>query len=124
MPRTAAELQADGSVRTADGEDVTDAYRRGADHAVRLAGAARAVGAVLKARSPSCGCHEVYDGSFSGVRVPGQGVTAQALREAGLPVHDEDDVASGRAQHVEPARAHRPSDRQPTADAHRIGSKG
>jgi uncharacterized protein YbbK (DUF523 family) len=94
-PRPAAEIQPTGRVRTRSGEDVTDAYRRGADHAVRLAAAAGVEAAVLKARSPSCGCHEVYDGSFSRARVPGEGVTARALREAGLVVWSEEDVAAG-----------------------------
>jgi uncharacterized protein YbbK (DUF523 family) len=96
-PRSPAERQPDGSVRNVAGDDVTLAYRRGADHAVRLAASLGAVGAVLKARSPSCGCHEVYDGSFSRRRVPGEGVTAEALRTAGLPVADEDDAAHGVA---------------------------
>lgn len=92
-PRPAAELQADGSVRTADGEDVTDAYRRGAEAAVALASATGAEEAVLKARSPSCGCHEVYDGTFTRTKVRGEGVTARALREAGLRVRSEEDLA-------------------------------
>lgn len=94
-PRPAAEIQPSGRVATEDGTDVTDAYERGAAQAVRLAAAAGAAGAVLKARSPSCGCHEVYDGTFTRTRVPGEGVTARALREAGLPVWSEEDVAAG-----------------------------
>jgi uncharacterized protein YbbK (DUF523 family) len=94
-PRAAAEIQPSGRVRTAAGDDVTDAYERGAAHAVRLALTAGAAGAVLKARSPSCGCHEVYDGSFSRTRVPGEGVTARALRDAGVAVWSEEDVESG-----------------------------
>lgn len=93
-PRPAAEIQPSGRVVTAGGDDVTDAYARGAAHTVRLARAAGAAGAVLKARSPSCGCHQVYDGSFSRARVPGEGVTARALRSAGVPVCDEEDVES------------------------------
>src|SRR4051812_37859228 len=63
-PRAAAELQPDGRVRTAAGDDVTDAFERGARVAVRLAEATGAQDAVLKARSPSCGCRDVYDGTF------------------------------------------------------------
>ena len=86
-PRPRAERSAvDGRVRTADGTDVTDAYERGAAHAVAVAAAVGATGAVLKARSPSCGC-------FKGERP--EGVTAAALREAGVAVVDEDDVAAG-----------------------------
>ena len=94
-PRSAAEVQPSGRVRTAAGEDVTDAYDRGAAQAVRLAAAAGVAGAVLKARSPSCGCHEVYDGSFTRTRVEGEGVTARALRAAGVPVWSEEDVEAG-----------------------------
>jgi uncharacterized protein YbbK (DUF523 family) len=96
-PRPAAEIQPSGRVVTAGGDDVTDAYERGAAQAVRLAAAAGAAGAVLKARSPSCGCHEVYDGTFSRSRVPGEGVTARALRAAGVPVWSEEDVDAGEA---------------------------
>lgn len=96
-PRPAAELQPDERVRTAGGAEVTEAYRRGAEHAVRLAQATGATAAVLKARSPSCGCHEIYDGTFSRTRVAGEGVTARALREAGVAVYDEDDVAAATA---------------------------
>jgi uncharacterized protein YbbK (DUF523 family) len=96
-PRPAAERSpTDGRVRTADGVDVTDAYERGAAHAVRLAAAVGATAAVLKARSPSCGCREVYDGTFTRTRVQGEGVTAAALRSAGVDIVDEDDVAAGR----------------------------
>jgi len=79
---------------------VTDAYERGARQAVALAGAVGAVAAVLKARSPSCGCHEVYDGSFTRTRVAGEGVTAEALRRAGLALLSEDDVAAGAVPEV------------------------
>ena len=91
-PRPAAELQSDGSVRTADGTDVTDAYRRGAEAAVALARAVNAERAVLKARSPSCGCHEVYDGTFTRTLTAGEGITAAALRAAGVEVVSEEDL--------------------------------
>jgi uncharacterized protein YbbK (DUF523 family) len=94
-PRPPAELGPDGRVRTAAGDDVTDAFARGAEVAVDLAHRRDPVAAVLKARSPSCGCHEVYDGTFSGTLVPGEGLTARALREVGVEVVDEDDVAAG-----------------------------
>jgi uncharacterized protein YbbK (DUF523 family) len=79
-------------VRTQDGADVTEWFERGAAHAVRVAEAVGATRAVLKARSPSCGCHEVYDGTFRRVPVSGEGVTAAALRRAGLDVQSEEDL--------------------------------
>jgi len=48
--------------------------------------------AVLKARSPSCGCHQVYDGTFGGTTVAGEGITARALRQAGVSVRSEEDL--------------------------------
>jgi uncharacterized protein YbbK (DUF523 family) len=89
-PRPAAEL-VDRRVLTAHGDDVTEAYSRGAAAAVALARSIGAVRAVLKARSPSCGCHEVYDGTFSRRRVAGVGVAAAALSAAGFEVGDEED---------------------------------
>ena len=91
-PRARAERGSDGRVRTANGDDVTEWFERGARHAVQLAHAVGATRAVLKARSPSCGCREIYDGSFTSTRVHGEGVTAEALRRAGLEVVSEDGV--------------------------------
>lgn len=95
VPRPAAEIGDDGRVRTVDGTEVTEAYRAGATAAVALGQARNVVGAVLKARSPSCGCAEVYDGTFTGTVVAGEGITAAALRRAGIAVVSEDDVAAG-----------------------------
>ena len=91
-PRPAAERQPDGRVCTADGADVTPFYERGAAAAVELARSVGAARAVLKARSPSCGCRAVYDGTFSRALVDGEGVTAAALREAGVEVVSDEEV--------------------------------
>ncbi|MGH9187373.1 MAG: DUF523 domain-containing protein [Acidimicrobiales bacterium] len=96
IPRPAAERGSDGRVRTAAGDDVSDAYRRGADHAVAVARASGARVSVMKARSPSCGPREIYDGTFTRTRIEGGGVTAEALRRAGLEVWSEEDVEAGR----------------------------
>ncbi len=92
-PRREAARQPDGTVRDVDGNDVTEWFVRGAAHAVRLARATGATRAVLKARSPSCGCHEIDDGTFTRTRVPGEGVAAEALRVAGVTVVSEEDVS-------------------------------
>ena len=91
-PRPAAERQPDGRIVTGDGDDVTAFYTRGAAATVALATVTGATEAVLKERSPSCGCHQVYDGSFSRTLVEGDGVTAQALRQAGLDLLSEEDL--------------------------------
>lgn len=96
VPRDAAELAPDGRVVTVAGDDVTEAYRRGAAAAVALAATHDVAGAVLKARSPSCGSRQVYDGTFTRTLVEGEGLTAVALRAAGHQVLSEEDVADGR----------------------------
>ena len=88
-PRTPCEIVG-GRVLARDGADRTDAYRRGASEALRLAGALGCRAALLKARSPACGSGEVYDGSFSGTLTAGDGVAAAALSAAGIAVFGED----------------------------------
>ena len=90
-PRPAAECRA-GRVVTEAGEDVTAQYERGASAAVELARAVGARRAVLKARSPSCGSRQVYDGTFTRTLHDGEGVTAAALRAAGIEVVSEEDL--------------------------------
>ena len=92
-PRPPAELQGNRVVNR-EGEDVTAAYQNGAAETLRLCQLLHADGAVLKARSPSCGKGQVYDGSFSGVLVPGNGVTAQLLLTHSIPVWTEDEADS------------------------------
>ena len=48
--------------------------------------------AILQSRSPTCGVNQVYDGTFSGKLIPGSGVFAQALKDAGYRVIDAEDV--------------------------------
>ena len=49
--------------------------------------------AVLKARSPTCGVHQVYDGTFSGKLIDGMGLFANALHKAGYPVMDDEEIS-------------------------------
>lgn len=90
VPRSPAELQPDGRVTTQDGQDVTAAYRAGAERTLAIARENHCAMAILKARSPSCGCGEIYDGTFTHTLKPGWGVTARLLDEAGLEVTDEE----------------------------------
>lgn len=93
-PRAPAEIQPDGRVMTEDGQDVTEAYLAGAEAALRIARENGCTMAILKARSPSCGSGEIYDGTFTHSVKNGWGVTAQKLREAGIPVADENTLDS------------------------------
>ncbi len=91
VPRPPCEIVT-GRVRTASGEDVSQAFLRGAEAAVRLARRQGCAFALLKERSPSCGVHRVYDGGFRGRLVAGRGLTAARLAEAGIAVFSEDEI--------------------------------
>ena len=90
-PRTPSERQGD-AVCTREGTDVTEAYRRGAEEALRLCRMLGCEAAVLKERSPSCGCGEIYDGTFTGTLTAGDGVTAELLKSCGIPVYGESQI--------------------------------
>ncbi|MGM9557003.1 MAG: DUF523 domain-containing protein [Oscillospiraceae bacterium] len=90
-PRTPSE-RVDGAVKMKTGGDVTQAYLRGAEQALHLAKLFSCSKAVLKERSPSCGSGEIYDGTFTGTLVPGDGVTAELLRHNGVAVYGESEI--------------------------------
>lgn len=90
-PRIPSERRG-GRVVNREGRDVTDAFSRGAAEALKIVKQSGCALALLKERSPSCGCGAVYDGSFTGTVVPGDGVTAEALKAAGIAVYGESAV--------------------------------
>ena len=92
-PRTPSE-RVDERVLMRGGRDVTENYREGARLALETALRGGCTLAVLKARSPSCGSGEVYDGTFSGVLSSGDGVTAELLKKNGITVLTEEDIPS------------------------------
>ena len=67
-----------------------EAFRLGAEKALEEAKKELPDVIILQPRSPSCGVHEIYDGSFSGTLVPGKGVFAEKAMEAGFRVTDPD----------------------------------
>ena len=84
----------DGHARlvTAHGQDLTEAFLLGAQRALERALAQGARLAVLKARSPSCGRAQVYDGTHAGALIDGMGVTAALLERHGVRVFDEHEL--------------------------------
>ncbi|HZK25207.1 MAG TPA: DUF523 domain-containing protein [Oscillospiraceae bacterium] len=86
-----AVLKGAAEVKTAAGGNCTDAFRRGAEEVWQLAQVMAAAGALLKARSPSCGSGYIYNGSFTGQTKAGDGVTAALLKINGLPVFTEEE---------------------------------
>lgn len=91
-PRTPSERVGE-RVLSRTGADVTEAFRRGAARALETARERGITLAVLKERSPSCGCTCLYDGTFTGQVVPGQGVTAALLARHGIRLFCEDQAA-------------------------------
>ena len=89
-PRPPSERLPDGRVVNCEGVDVTAAFRLGAERVLAVCLEAGCSCAVLKARSPSCGCGVIYDGSFTHTRVPGNGVCAELLMNYGIHVMTED----------------------------------
>lgn len=90
-PRTPAERRGD-RWETEDGRDVTAQYRRGAEEALRIAELFHCDTAILKEKSPSCGCGKIYDGTFSKTLVSGDGATAELLKMHGINILGENDV--------------------------------
>lgn len=91
VPRPPAQRRG-GQVVTEDGGDVTEAFRLGAEAALALARQHGVSLAILKQNSPSCGSRFIHDGSFQGVLVPGEGMTAELLRRHGIAVFGEDQL--------------------------------
>ena len=90
-PRMPAERIGD-KVIAKDGRDVTAAYEQGAQEALRLAQMTGCTHALLKERSPSCGCGVIYDGSFTGGLCKGDGMCAALLKQHGIEVLGESRV--------------------------------
>lgn len=91
VPRLPCELY-NGKVIDAQGHDHTQAFMLGAKAALDKALQSGATAAILKSRSPSCGVGAVYDGTFSKKLVPGHGLWAELLLEAGFSLFTEESL--------------------------------
>lgn len=95
-PRPCCEIVRDGDgnrrVVGKDGQDRTREFEEGAGKTLDIAKSEGIRKAVLKSRSPSCGCGIVYDGTFSGRRINGNGITAQMLLDNQIEVLTENDI--------------------------------
>jgi uncharacterized protein YbbK (DUF523 family) len=88
-PREPAERQKDGLVRNQQGQDVTSFFKNGAEETLRIGKLYGCKRAILKERSPSCGHGVIYDGTFSGSKIDGSGMTAELLEKHGIEVTGE-----------------------------------
>lgn len=90
-PREPAEIVG-RKVLTKSGKDVTENFIRGAKETLKIAKLLGVKEAILKQGSPSCGCGRIYDGTFSGKTVKGNGITAAMLIKHGIKVITEEDL--------------------------------
>lgn len=88
-PRTPSEIIGD-KVISKTGEDVTDAYVKGAEEALKMASLVGATEAYLKSRSPMCGSGTIYDGTFSGKLTSGDGVFTKLLKKHNIKIFSID----------------------------------
>ena len=89
VPRPPVEIR-QGRVVSRDGKDLDAVYSRGVARVMAEMGTVDL--AILKSGSPTCGVHEIYDGTFSGRKIKGRGILAEALAKAGIPVIDEKEL--------------------------------
>ena len=89
-PREPAE-QRGKKVVTKTGKDVTDNFLSGAEQVLGLAKILGIKEALLKQKSPSCGCGKIYDGTFSDKLIEGDGITTALLKKNGIEVLSEED---------------------------------
>lgn len=89
-PRAPAEFNnKTKTIITNQGENVTEAFEKGAQIALKLCLTNKIKFALLKESSPSCGSHNIYDGSFTNTKITGEGITTQLLRQHGIKVYSE-----------------------------------
>ncbi|MCQ2147294.1 MAG: DUF523 domain-containing protein [Bacteroidales bacterium] len=92
-PRPCSEI-VNGVVTNCEGIVVDKQFRKGAEAALQIALDNKVDIAILQPRSPSCGVHMVYDGTFSGSRIPGSGVFASMLKEHGINAIEPDELTA------------------------------
>ncbi len=90
-PRPPSEIIGE-KVMNNENKDVTREYRKGAEEALKLAKLFNVKKALLKAKSPSCGCGKIYDGTFSSTLIDGDGITTRLFKENGIEVITEIDL--------------------------------
>lgn len=82
------------------GKDVTSQFIKGSEEVARLAGIFHVKAAVLKARSPSCGCGRIYNGAFQHCLIDGNGVTAELLLQQGITVITDEDLTPEKLEEL------------------------
>ena len=91
IPRPSAEI-VDGQVMNTEGKNITKEFSLGAQRAFEIVQKEKPDLIILQSRSPSCGIKQIYDGTFSGNKIPGQGLFAELCIKAGYKVLDIEDI--------------------------------
>ena len=91
VPRIPVEI-VNGRAVNRNGEGVDDAFRKGAEKTLEIAEREKPDLIILQSRSPSCGVNEIYDGTFTGKKIPGHGIFADMAISAGYKVIDAEDL--------------------------------
>lgn len=90
-PRDSVEM-VDGVFMTKNGKNVDTEVRSGVTLAMEKVRKQNIDLAILQSRSPTCGVNQIYDGTFQGALIKGQGLFAKSLIEEGIPVKDSEDI--------------------------------
>ncbi|MCK5641894.1 MAG: DUF523 domain-containing protein [Gammaproteobacteria bacterium] len=90
-PRIISEIK-NGCVINKEGVDITKKFRQGAEEVLKIVKLYSIKEVILKQRSPSCGCGQISDGTFSGTIIKGDGITTKLLKENGINVITEEDL--------------------------------
>jgi len=91
VPRPPAEL-VNGVVMTREGRSVDAAFRLGVERVMQRLEGRGVTLVILQPRSPSCGVHQIYDGTFTGTRIDGSGLMARRLMDAGIRCSEPDEA--------------------------------
>lgn len=91
IPRLPSEINEDRVVNSAE-VDVTYEFLKGANLALEKALKENIKYAILKEKSPSCGVHKIYDGTFSGILIKGQGIACSLLEKKGIKCYNENEI--------------------------------
>ncbi len=91
-PRNPSEIiLIDGNKHVVDknGNDVTLQFIKGGEETLKIAKLLNIKTAILKSNSPSCGCGSIYDGTFAGKIIEGNGITAAILKSNNIKIYNE-----------------------------------
>lgn len=91
IPRNPSEIIGNRVINN-KGKDVTKEYIKGAEEVLKLAKELNIEEALLKEKSPSCGVHKIYDGTFTNTKIDGVGITTKILKENNIKVYSEEDL--------------------------------